>query len=208
MSYITGVSFDKMREQRDQAAIRKTALTYSLFFVLGFSIIFVALGFSAGTIGQLFLEYRYVIQKVGGIMIIIMGLFMAGFLRIDFLLRQAQWRVQAKPAGYLGAVLIGISFAAGWTPCVGPILASVLIIAATNPVSGASLMLFYSLGFAIPFLVMAYTLGSVRWLMKYSEMISRIGGVMMVLMGILLYTDAMTSITIWLIRLFGGFKGF
>ena len=208
LSYITGVSYDQMREQRDQAMIRNRALMHSLFFVLGFSIIFISLGFSAGLVGRLFGEYRYLIQKIGGILIIVMGLFMAGVVRIDLLLKQRQWQVKSKPAGYFGAVLIGISFAAGWTPCIGPILASVLAIAATNPVGGWSLMLFYSLGFAIPFLIMAYSLGSVRWLMKYAEMLSRIGGVGMVLMGILLITDTMTSITSFLIRLFGGFTGF
>jgi cytochrome c-type biogenesis protein len=208
LTYITGVSYDQMYGQHNaRAEVRRRALAHAVFFVLGFSIIFVALGFSAGAIGQWFTRYQELIRQVGGIIVIVMGLFLAGVVRIDLFMRQAKLQVKAK-AGYLGAVVVGISFAAGWTPCIGPILASVLVIAATNPVSGGSLMLFYSLGFAIPFLIMAYTLGSMRWLLKYSERLSKIGGWGMVLMGILLVTDMMTSITTSLIRLFGGFTGF
>ena len=208
LSYITGVSYDSLYGQRDQRAIRRKALMHSLFFILGFSIIFIVLGFSAGAIGTVFVQYQDLIRKIGGILIILMGLFLSGIIRIDFLLRQVKLEVKTKrPASYFGAVLVGISFAAGWTPCIGPILASILMLAINNPLSGGSLMLFYSLGFAIPFLVMAFTLGSVRWLLKYSETISKIGGIGMVLMGILLFTNAMTTITKWLIALFGGFTG-
>ncbi|MGB8955322.1 MAG: cytochrome c biogenesis protein CcdA [Tumebacillaceae bacterium] len=208
LSYITGVSYDSLFGQRDQSAIRRKALMHSIFFVIGFSSIFIALGFSAGVLGSFFVQYQDLIRKIGGIMIILMGLFLSGIIRIDFLLRQVKLEVKTKrPASYFGAVLVGISFAAGWTPCIGPILASILMLAMNNPVSGGSLMLFYSLGFAIPFLVMAYTLGSVRWLLKYSELISKIGGIGMILMGILLFTNAMTTITQWLISLFGGFTG-
>ena len=209
LSYITGVSYDNLFGQRDQREIRRKVLMHSIFFVIGFSIIFIALGFSAGMVGSFFVQYQDLIRKIGGIMIILMGLFLSGIIRIDFLLRQVKLEVKTKkPASYFGAVLVGISFAAGWTPCIGPILASILMLAMNNPVSGGSLMLFYSLGFAIPFLVMAYTLGSVRWLLKYSETISKIGGIGMVLMGILLFTNAMTTLTNWLISMFGGFTGF
>ncbi|PWK07455.1 cytochrome c biogenesis CcdA family protein [Tumebacillus permanentifrigoris] len=209
LSYITGVTYDQMYgAERDTRTLRKKALTHSLFFVLGFSIIFVTLGFTSGTIGTIFMDYQVLIRQVGGILIIVMGLFMSGLIKIDFLMQTKKFQTRNKPVGYLGAIVVGISFAAGWTPCVGPILASVLAIAATNPVSGGSLMLFYSLGFALPFIFLAYTLGSVRWLLKYSELITKIGGFGMVLMGILLITNGMTLITQWLLRLSGGFIGF
>ncbi|WP_347338326.1 cytochrome c biogenesis CcdA family protein [Tumebacillus amylolyticus] len=209
MSFITGVSYDQMYgAERDTRLVRRKALAHSLFFILGFSIIFVALGFTSGTIGTFFLNNQELIRRVGGIFIVVMGLFMAGVVKIDFLMQTKKFQTRNKPVGYLGAIVVGISFAAGWTPCVGPILASVLLIAATNPVSGGSLMLFYSLGFAVPFIILAYTLGSVRWLLKYSEIISKIGGIGMVLMGILLITNGMTLITQWLQRLFGGWIGF
>ncbi|HEU4965447.1 MAG TPA: cytochrome c biogenesis protein CcdA [Bacilli bacterium] len=207
LSYITGVSYDKMQAERGQGAIRRKALLHAVFFVIGFSIIFIALGLSAQAFGWFFREYSRDIAKIGGVIIIVMGLFMAGVLKIPFFMRMKQMKIKAR-AGYFGAILVGISFAAGWTPCIGPILASVVALAATDPVSGWSMLLFYSLGFAIPFLVMAYTLGSVRWLLKYTELLAKIGGVGMVIMGLLLVTDTMTSIIIWLSRLFGGFTGF
>lgn len=143
LSYITGVTYDQMYGvERDTRALRKKALTHSLFFVLGFSIIFVTLGFTSGTIGTIFTNYQELIRQVGGILIIVMGLFMSGLIKIDFLMQTKKFQTRNKPVGYLGAIVVGISFAAGWTPCVGPILASVLAIAATNPVSGGSLMLF------------------------------------------------------------------
>ncbi|MFC4767711.1 cytochrome c biogenesis CcdA family protein [Effusibacillus consociatus] len=207
ISYITGISYDRMSGERDKFQIRRTALVHSLFFVLGFSIIFVALGFGAGFIGRFFIQYQDLIRQIGGIVIIVMGLFLAGILKWESLLKERKWHLRNKPAGYLGSMLVGISFSAGWTPCIGPILTAVLAVAATDPANGVWLMAAYSLGFAIPFLILAYSLGSVRWLLKYSGVIARIGGIVMVIMGILLYTNAMTAITAYLIRLFGGFTG-
>ncbi|BCJ88294.1 cytochrome c biogenesis CcdA family protein [Effusibacillus dendaii] len=208
ISYITGVSFDEMKSAENRKKIRKKALLHSVFFVVGFSIIFMALGMSASAIGQLFVIYKNEVRQVGGILVILMGLFLAGVIKADFLYRQKKWVIRSKPAGYLGSVLVGISFAAGWTPCVGPILASVLVLAATNPSSGMILMFFYALGFGLPFLILAYTLGSLRWILRYSDKISRIGGWLMVAMGILLFTNWISRLTVWLIGLFGGFVGF
>lgn len=208
ISYITGISYDKMQGERDKLQIRRAALMHSVFFVLGFSVIFVALGASAGLIGRFFVQYKDVIRQIGGIVIIVMGLFLAGVIKWEYLMKERKWHLRNKPAGYLGSMLVGVSFSAGWTPCIGPILTAVLAIAATDPANGAWLMVAYSLGFAIPFLVLAYSLGSVRWLIRYAGTIARIGGIVMVIMGILLYTNAMTVITVYLIRLFGGFTGF
>lgn len=203
ISYITGISYDKMQGEQDKRLIRRTALMHSLFFALGISIIFVALGFGAGLVGRFFLQYQALIRQIGGIVIIVMGLFLAGVIQWETLMKERKWHLRHKPTGYLGSILVGISFSAGWTPCIGPILTAVLAIAATDPANGALLMTAYSLGFAIPFLILAYTLGSVRWLLKYSGTIARIGGVVMVLMGILLYTNAMTMISAYLTRIFG-----
>lgn len=208
ISYITGVSFDEMKSTENRNKIRNKALVHSLFFVLGFSIIFIALGMSASVIGRLFVVYKDLVRQIGGILVIVMGLFLAGAIKPGFLYKQKKWTLKSKPVGYLGSMLVGISFAAGWTPCVGPILASVLILAATNAASGMILMFFYALGFAIPFLILAYTLGSVRSILKYSETISKIGGWLMVLMGILLLTNWITRISALLISIFGGFVGF
>ncbi|BCJ86699.1 cytochrome c biogenesis CcdA family protein [Effusibacillus dendaii] len=203
ISYITGISYNQMQGDRDQVGVRKTALVHSLFFVLGFSIIFVALGTGAGFIGQLFYNYKDLIRQIGAILIIVMGLFMVGFIKWEYLMKERKWHMRNKPAGYLGSVLVGIAFSAGWTPCIGPILSSVILLAATDPVNSAWMMVAYSLGFAIPFLILAFTLGSVRWLMKYAGALARVGGGIMVVMGVLLYTNKMTDITKYLIQLFG-----
>jgi len=189
------------------ARTRGRALAHALFFVLGFSVIFIALGASASLIGTLFAEYHTLISQVGGVIVIIMGLVLMGIFTPGFLMREVKWHVQSRPRGYLGAFIVGISFSAGWTPCIGPILASVITVAATSQVSGAILMTVYAIGFALPFLVLAYTLGSVKWLQRYSVRVSQIGGAVMVLMGILLATGQMTLVIRWLIQLYGGYVG-
>ncbi len=207
ISYISGVSFSRGSEEEVTGVIRRKALSHALFFVLGFSVIFVALGASASLIGVIFSEYRDAVSEIGGMIIIAMGLVLMKVIKWDFFMREAKWSVRKKPAGYLGAFVVGISFSAGWTPCIGPILASVIALAATSQASGMLLMFFYALGFALPFLILAYTLGSLRWLLKYSERISQVGGGILVVMGILLLTGKFVDITSWLTRLYGGYTG-
>ncbi|MDB5084383.1 MAG: cytochrome biosis protein [Bacilli bacterium] len=207
ISYITGVSFDQIKSA-EHRGVRSRAVIHSLFFIIGFSIIFVALGLSASLIGQFFITYKTIVRVLGGALIIVMGLFLLELIQWDFLFREKKWHLASKPTGYLGSILVGISFAAGWTPCIGPILSGVLLYAASNPGSGLLLMTSYTLGFAIPFLILAVTLGSIRWLQRYSMIVSKIGGAIMVVMGVLLMTDQMTRITAWLIHLTGGFTGY
>ncbi len=206
ISYISGVSFSHGNATVVTKEVRRKALSHAVFFVLGFSVIFVALGTSASLLGILFSEYRNVISMVGGAIVIVMGLILMKIIKWDFFMREAKWNLRTKPAGYLGAFIVGVSFAAGWTPCIGPILAAVIALAATSESSGMFLMFFYALGFALPFLILAYTLGSSRWLLKYSERISQVGGGILVVMGILLVTGKMTNITTWLNQIFGGFS--
>lgn len=207
ISYISGVSFSREDSASVTSQVRRKALSHAVFFVLGFSVIFIALGASASLLGTLFSEYRNVISVIGGLIVIVMGLVLMKVIKWDFFMREAKWNLQSKPAGYLGAFIVGISFAAGWTPCIGPILASVIALAATSESNGMFLMFFYALGFALPFLILAYTLGSLRWLLKYSERISQVGGAILVVMGILLLTGKMTEITTWLTRLYGSNLG-
>ncbi|PWI56946.1 cytochrome c biogenesis CcdA family protein [Sulfoacidibacillus thermotolerans] len=203
ISYISGVSYDRRQSQLVTSAVRRKALAHAVFFVLGFSVIFIALGASANLIGFLFAQYRSLLSEIGGVIVIFMGLILLKVVKFDMLMREAKWHAKVKPAGYLGAFVIGVSFSAGWTPCIGPILASVIAIAATSQVNGAMLMTAYALGFAIPFLILAYTLGSVRFLQRYSEPISRIGGAVLVLMGVLLLTHRLEVLTSWMTRMFG-----
>ncbi len=207
ISYISGVSYDAGAGGAS-ASVRRRALAHAVFFVMGFSVIFVALGASANLIGVLFAKYRTIVSEIGGVVVIAMGLVLVGVIRWDWLMREAKWHSKkAKPAGYLGAFVVGVSFAAGWTPCVGPILASVIAIAATGEANGVVLMLVYAIGFALPFLILAYTLGSLRWLGRYSVAISRVGGAVLVLMGIMLLTGRLEALTAWLTRIYGGNGG-
>ncbi|KYP81190.1 cytochrome c biogenesis CcdA family protein [Ferroacidibacillus organovorans] len=197
LSYLTGVSF-LPGQRSEQAGVRRRALTNTLFFVLGFSVIFVALGASASLLGSLFSQYRSQISVYGGILIALMGLWLLFSYRISQLAFEKRWHLSVKPSGPFGAFLVGLAFSAGWTPCVGPILASVLAMTATSGIAGGWLMLAYALGFAIPFLAMAATLGSVRWLTRYSLRISQVGGLVMVAMGILLASGELGKISAWL----------
>ncbi|WP_206915821.1 cytochrome c biogenesis CcdA family protein [Alicyclobacillus suci] len=206
ISYISGVTFNKSGEQSVNHRLR--AVTHTLFFILGFSIIFFALGLSATLIGQLFVDYRDVIRIVGGIIVIVMGLTLSGLLTPKWLLMEKKWEFKGEGTSYLGSVLVGISFAAGWSPCIGPILAAVLVMSATQSALGIALILAYIVGFAIPFFILGLTLGSVRKLAKYGAVLSKIGGYIMILLGALLLTNSMTRITVWLIKLYGGFTGF
>ncbi|WP_258110563.1 cytochrome c biogenesis CcdA family protein [Alicyclobacillus sp. SP_1] len=207
ISYISGVSVGAQGDGVVTVEVRRRALFHALFFVLGFSVIFVALGASASLVGLLFAQYHTLVSEIGGIIVIVMGLVLMGVIKPDLLMREVKWHVQSKPRGYLGAFVVGVSFSAGWTPCIGPILASVITVAATSQVNGAVLMAFYTVGFAIPFLILAYTLGSVRWLQRYSHRVSQIGGGIMVVMGVLLATNQLTLIIRWLIGLYGGYVG-
>lgn len=206
ISYISGITFSG--NERHILAHRVKALTHTLFFVLGFSIIFLALGLSATVLGQLFATHRTLIRTIGGGIVILMGLSLSGLLTPKWLMMEKKWDYRKMREGYGGSVLVGISFAAGWTPCIGPILASVLVMSANQPSLGLALILAYIAGFSIPFFVLAFTLSSVRKLVPYGAMLSKISGYFMIGLGILLITNLMTTITVGLIRLYGGFTGF
>lgn len=206
ISYISGVAF--VTEEGHTFGHRFKAFAHTFFFVIGFSIVFLALGLSATLLGHLFIAYRQEIRILGGAIIVIMGLFLSQLINPKWLMMDKKWEYHQNKASYLGSTLVGISFAAGWTPCIGPILGSVLIFSATQPSLGILYIVAYILGFAIPFFVLATTLGSVRWLTRYAALLSKIGGFLMIGLGLLLMTNMMNKITVWLIRLYGGFTGF
>jgi len=206
LSYITGMTVDEVKNGR--AVFQKQALLHTLFFILGFSIVFMALGMSTSWIGSFFASQKDLIRQLGGILIVVMGLFVLGVFKMDWMMRS--WKVELKnrPIGYTGSILVGITYAAGWTPCVGPILGLITTLGLTDPSGALKYTIAYTLGFAVPFLVMTFFISKVRWIMKYSELMMKIGGVTMILFGIMLYFDLMTRITEVLIRLYGGFTGF
>lgn len=206
ISYISGITFAEI--EKHVLAHRLKALTHTLFFVLGFSIVFLALGLSASLLGQVFATYRSLIRMIGGGIVLLMGLSLSGLLKPKWLMMEKKWKYRQTKIGYGGSVLVGISFAAGWTPCIGPILASVLVLSASQPSAGLTLILAYIAGFSIPFFVLAFTLSTVRKLVPYGALLSKIGGYFMIGLGLLLITNLMTKITVGLIQLYGGFTGF
>lgn len=206
LSYITGISVKDLREEKGM--FERRALLHTLFFMLGFSVIFFALGLSASLVGDLFSGNRDLIRKLGGLLVFVMGLVMVGLFKPKILMAEKRVQLANKPTGYAGSVLVGITYAAGWTPCIGPILTAILAMGITNPGQALGYITAYTLGFAVPFFVMAFFIGKIKFILRYSNIFMKIGGGLMMLTGILLYTDQMTKITIVLIRLFGGFTGF
>ncbi len=207
LSYITGVSLDELKEK--QGMLQKRAIMHTAFFLLGFSIIFVVLGLSTSFIGALFVQYSDLIRRIGSILIVFMGLVIVGAIQPKFMMKDSTIAFRNRPAGYLGSSLIGLAFAAGWTPCMGPILAAVIALSMTNPGSGFLYMMVYTLGFAIPFFLLAFFIGRMNWIRKFSNKIMKIGGYAMIFVGIFLFFGWMTKITSFLTNtVFDGFMGF
>lgn len=206
LSYITGVSVGELKSEN--ALLQKRSLLHTVFFLLGFSSIFIALGFGTSFIGELFQNYQDLIRQIGALLIIVFGLMIVGVFNPKFLMKEHRFEFKNRPTGYIGTFFIGMAFAAGWTPCTGPILSAVIWLAATNPGSAMLYMIAYILGFAVPFLVLSFFIGKLGWIKKHNMAIMKIGGYLMIFMGILLFFNIMTSIIIFLTRIFGGFTGF
>ncbi|WP_251549234.1 cytochrome c biogenesis CcdA family protein [Neobacillus muris] len=206
LSYITGMSVAELKSEN--ALLQRRSLFHTLFFLLGFSIIFIAMGFATSFVGNFFMEYKDLIRQLGGIFIVLFGLVIVGVFKPDFLMKDRRFEFKNRPSGYFGSVLIGMAFAAGWTPCTGPILTGVIMLAATNPGSAMFYMGAYIIGFAIPFLLLSFFIGRMKWIKKHSSKIMKIGGYIMIVMGIVLFFDWMTKIITIFQSLFGDFTGF
>ncbi|MCT1538492.1 MULTISPECIES: cytochrome c biogenesis CcdA family protein [Lysinibacillus] len=206
LSYVTGISFNELKEEK--GILRRKSLIHTLLFLLGFSIIFMALGFSTSFIGQIFIQYKEFLRQIGAIIMVFFGLVILGFFKIDILQSEKKIHFKKRPKGYFGSVLIGMGFAAGWTPCTGPILAGVIALGVSDPGKGMLYMLFYVLGFSIPFLIMSLFIGKMKFLQRKNGLFMKIGGAIMIVMGVLLYFDMMTKIIAFLTPIFGGFTGF
>ena len=207
LSYITGLSVDKLGDVDARDQFRKVIILNSLLFVAGFSSVFIAFGASATLVGQLLYQYQDIIRKVGGVLIILFGLYLLGLFKSQFLMREHRLiHFESRPVGYIGSFLIGTAFAAGWTPCVGPVLGAILAYASTTDSmkDGVILLATYSAGLGLPFLLTAF--GVNRFLTYFKQFRVYLGGVSMVsggvliLVGAMLYADSLTLVTSFLDR--------
>jgi cytochrome c-type biogenesis protein len=200
LAFVTGMSLEDLEAGVD----RKQTLTHAVLFVLGFSTIFVLLGVSASFLGAFFATYKVWIARLGGVVIIVLGLHLAGVLRLAPLLRERRVHLANKPIGYLGTLGVGVAFGAGWTPCLGPVLAAILTLGFTQEGmwSGAGLLSVYSLGLAVPFLVAALALDwflqTFQRFRRWMPWVERSSGALLVFLGLLLVTGRFTVLAGWL----------
>jgi cytochrome c-type biogenesis protein len=199
VSFITGMSLDELGERR------WTAFTHALFFTSGFTLIFLVLGATATTLGR-FVQYNQVwLERIGGSLIIVFGLYLLGAFRIGVLAQERRVHLQDKPVGYLGSLFVGVAFGAGWTPCIGPILGSILAYTSAQSVNftqGVLLLLAYSLGLAVPFLAAALAVERfIEWFKKFRRFVpltTKIAGGILVVVGLLLATGYFSILANWL----------
>ena len=195
ISYITGVSFKDLTDAEARRKVRWATVSHSLLFIAGFSTVFILMGASASYLGQLLSKYQYWIMKGGGVLIIILGIHFTGIISIPFLQMERRFELKGKPLGHLGSFLVGIVFAAGWTPCIGPILSTILLYASTtkNFATGIYLLTMYSIGLGVPFFLASLAfnsfLSAFDRMKKYMRVITIVSGFFLIAIGILFLTD-------------------
>jgi cytochrome c-type biogenesis protein len=198
VGFLTGLTLEELEVRRG------TALLHALWFVAGFSLVFIALGATASALGAVLLHSQVWIGRVGGVIVILFGLYLLGVLRPAFLMRDRRIELARKPLGYAGSAVVGVTFGAAWTPCIGPILGAILTMAAAQPslTQGAGLLTAYALGLAVPFLVAAVALDRfLVWFQRfrpYIVWVERVAGVLLIVLGFLLVTDRFTLLASWL----------
>ncbi len=207
--YMAGTSLERFADQEPEPRVRRETVAAALLFVAGFSTVFVALGASASVIGSLIRAYSEPLAIIAGLIIIVMGLHFLGLTPIALLHRQKRLEV-AKPVGLWGAYVIGLAFAFGWTPCIGPILAAILAVAASEQTvtRGAGLLAVYSLGLGIPFIIAAFAIEPfAAFLARFKNYLHRVEqamGALLVLTGIAFLTGSINQVSVWLLELFPG----
>jgi cytochrome c-type biogenesis protein len=207
VTFITGLSLDEVERKLTPPAVRRTAALHSLAFIAGFSLVFVVLGASATAAGQFFREQQIVIRKVGGVLVVLFGLYLAGLLPLRFLSLDRRVHLGVKPVGYVGTALVGVAFAAGWTPCIGPILGTILTLAATGEQvhTGVMLLAVYATGLGLPFFLAS--IGTTSFLTLFSRFkrllrpVSLLSGGLLVLVGVLIFTNYLAILSTYLNRL-------
>ena len=206
LSFLTG-----MTGAREVEARRHMALLHAALFVTGFTLIFVALGATATAFGRLLNVYQQWLERIGGALIVVFGLYAMGVLKLGVLSRELRFQLADQPVGFLSSVLAGMAFGAGWTPCIGPILGGILLYTSSQADfgKGVALLLAYSAGLAIPFLLAAAALeGFLRWFQRfrrYLGWVERIAGVLLVAVGVMMMFGLFTVLSGWLQGLTPGF---
>lgn len=206
ISYITGLSVEQLTDASERSKFKKAIIVNALIFIAGFSAVFIAFGASASFIGQMLITYQDHIRRIGGLLIVIFGLYLLGILNINFLQMEHRFQFRNRPVGYLGSFLIGVAFAAGWTPCVGPVLGTILLYASTTDSlwNGVMLLTSYSLGLGLPLFLTA--LGVDRFLVYFKQArvylwgVSTVSGVLLVVVGVMIYANSLTMVTSFLER--------
>lgn len=214
LCYIGGVSLDQLTGDAPDSAARHRVALSAFTFVLGFSTVFVILGATASAIGRLIATHLDTLAIIAGIVIIVMGLHFLGVFRIDLMNRQARVEVRSQPSGPLGAYVIGLAFAIGWTPCIGPVLAAILAVAGSEQTvtRGAALLAVYSLGLGIPFVIAGFFAGAFMHFMQrfrsHVGTVEKAMGGLLVVTGVLFITGQMTRFSFWLLETFPGLAEF
>lgn len=210
LSFMTGLSTSELSDSKPGMS---RVLIPALLFVAGFSFVFIALGASASVLGQYVSAYRGVIEKVAGVAVIIFGVLMTGLIKVPWLYGEARMELdKSRSFGRGAALVMGMAFAAGWTPCVGPILGTILALASTTGgvAQGSMLLLFYSAGLGVPFILVAVLFGKLTPLMRsvqrYSLTINRVAGVLLILVGLLILTGQLGVLSTWLLGVIPGIE--
>ncbi|MDX8386954.1 MAG: cytochrome c biogenesis protein CcdA [Ghiorsea sp.] len=211
LSFISGVSVDALRsdEAIDHAQVRRRAMIQSLWFVLGFSLVFIALGASASWIGQWLLSNMAILAKFAGILIIVFGLHYTGLIRIPFLMMEARLNTESvKGTSGAGALMLGSAFAFGWTPCIGPILGAILAMAGAQGQVGQGMMLLvmYSVGLGIPFLLAAFATNAfLNWSQRFKRhlhAVEVVSGVLLIIVGVMIFLGSFSTVAAFLLEYF------
>ncbi|MBI5236165.1 MAG: cytochrome c biogenesis protein CcdA [Deltaproteobacteria bacterium] len=211
VSYVTGISYEDLTSE-NSGELKRTILVNSLMFILGFSSVFVLiLGSSAQLFGSVFMEYQDAVRRIGGVIIVLLGVHITGLINFNILQREKRVHLfREKPAGLAGSFLVGVGFAAGWTPCIGPILSLIFMSAATSESqwSGITLFIAYSAGLAIPFFLTAIAINSFlsyfNRLKRHMRYVSIVTGMFLIVSGLLIFFNSFAVITGYLSRFIPG----
>ncbi len=209
ITYITGISFADLQAEHPPGVVRFKTFLHSLAFVAGFTLVFVLLGASATLAGSYLKQHMQEMRKIGGALVFIFGIHITGLVPITLFLGEKRANIKSKPSGFIGSFIVGLAFAAGWTPCIGPILASILMLAATeaNAAEGVTLLLIYSAGLGIPFVLSSLALHNFllafRKFKKHIRIFEIITGLFLMLLGVLIFTNGLAFLSRYFTILWG-----